>query len=156
MVKISSFWHYKLSFFPKRTKACESSSIMSLLKSNYKTKCIIIIPPPLLSYILKYLIHVINCNYIYHKSRTMALAGVTDILNGQTKNVSQNPLQLFTTVNDTVMNLLKELLCNGSVNTFQHMHHAIIWWKCFLCGLCYIAASGPRDWLGSDHMTCFL
>jgi hypothetical protein len=30
-----------------------------------------------------------------------------------------------------VTDLLKALPGNGSVNTFQHMHHAAILWKCF-------------------------
>jgi hypothetical protein len=33
-----------------------------------------------------------------------------------------------------VTDLIKALLGNGSVNTFQHKFHATIRWKCFLCG----------------------
>jgi hypothetical protein len=36
--------------------------------------------------------------------------------------------------NRIMTDLLKALLGNGSVKTFQHTRHATIRWKCFLCG----------------------
>jgi hypothetical protein len=65
-----------------------------------------------------------NSKREYHIIQTPAHAG---------RSYSASTL-LILCMNHNVTNLLKALLSNGSVNTFQHMRHWTIRWKCFLRG----------------------
>jgi hypothetical protein len=47
-------------------------------------------------------------------------------------NETSNEKNVLITKN-VVTDLLKALLGNGPVNTFEHTPHATIRWKCFLC-----------------------
>jgi hypothetical protein len=52
------------------------------------------------------------------------------------------------------MDLLKALLGNGSVNTFQRAKlETVSQWTNFIAR-CQAAASAPRDWRERDHVTC--
>jgi hypothetical protein len=59
-----------------------------------------------------------------------------------------------------VTDLLKALLGNGSVNTFQHTRNATIRWKCLLCVREWTVAMQRVQWrhttVSSGHVTCFL